>query len=140
MKNRKSNTVLIKSNPIHLKSEQYRKDILFLINKRIDHLQEVTKMLTTKESVAKMDCQKSKTNVPDDLIPFVLLHIFLNPDIFRVCRKAEKKFNERSCSAVAIIKQANHCAKRFIKENKQSNNHKFVRYSSKRIGKLLMNT
>ena len=131
-----------KNTPFRLKSVQYRKDILFLINKRIDHLQEVSKMLTAKESLPKRESQQSKTNVPVDLIPFVLLHISLNPHIFRVCRQAEKKVNGRrnSCSAVAIIKQANYCAKRFIKESEQINNTKFVRYCSKKISKLLMKT
>ena len=130
------------NDPFHLKSVQYRKDILFLINKRIDHIQKVLKMLTAKESLLKRECQQSKTNVPVDLIPFVLLHIFQNADIFSVCRQGEKKVNGRrnSRSAVAIIKQANYCAKRFIKESEQINNTKFVRYCSRKLRKLLMKT
>ena len=67
-----------------------------------------------------------------DLIPFLLMFIFVNPDIFYP--KAGKNDD-----AEAIFEQATLCANRFSKDNQQFSQFDFAKYCSKKINKVILN-
>ena len=120
-------------------SRQWKKDVLLLVTKRIFLLETLAKMAELRrveeqrlKEIRRIEEQRLKELITMDLIPFLLMFIFVNPDIFYP--KAGKNDD-----AEAILKQATLCAKRFSKDNQQFSQFDFAKYCSKKINKVILN-
>ena len=128
-----------KCSPYNQHSRQWKKDVLLLVTKRIYLLETLAKMAELRrveeqrlKEIRRIEEQRLKELITMDLIPFLLMFIFVNPDIFYP--KAGKNDD-----AEAILKQATLCAKRFSKDNQQFSQFDFAKYCSKKLNKVILN-
>ena len=120
-------------------SKQWKKDVYLLVTKRINLLEKLAEMKTIRrieeqrwKEIRRIEEQRLKDLIKKDLIPFLMMYIFVNPDIFH-----PKSSN--NIDVDAILKQATMCARRFGKENQQFSKFDFVKHCSKKINKVLLN-
>ena len=151
----------IKHKYCDINPDQYSKDILLLVNIKIQQLQLFEHLHTSRRQSSKNDDIKESVSnnhfinkeetrgershgdqtrvIPVNLVPFLVMFILFNHDIFKNklhAFKRKNKFRKISFSAKAIKKVAISCAKKFVNCQEIHDDH-FNRYCMKRASCLL---
>ena len=111
------------------KSTTLSKDVLHVVNKRIDQLEKSDHR--KEESFHNL---KHENRIPVGLIPFLLMYVFLNHkfnDDIKLDRQGNKVSKEN------ILKSAEYCARKFSSTDKLRNDKSFLRFCNKRIQSVL---
>ena len=111
------------------KSTTLSKDVLHVVNKRIDQLEKSDHR--KEESFHNL---KHENRIPVGLIPFLLMYVFLNHK-FIDDRKLNRQGNK--VSKENILKSAEYCARKFSSTDKLRNDKSFLRFCNKRIQSVL---
>ena len=111
------------------KSTTLSKDVLHVVNKRIDQLEKSDHR--KEESFHNL---KHENRIPVGLIPFLLMYVFLNHK-FNYDIKLDRQGNK--VSKENILKSAEYCARKFSSTDKLRNDKSFLRFCNKRIQSVL---
>ena len=118
----------------NIKQKCLDRNILQLVVIKIDQLESTSKTNQPANiSEERGDHKKSESIIPDHLIPFLLMFIFLNYG--SIVSPVDQLNRKESNSKDSIVKTAEYCARKLSKKQHEPNY--FLKYCSKRLHKVL---